>query len=461
MTVIISNRGPYRFVPNADGGFDPRPGAGGVASALGPLLTSGAAGPDAKWIAAALDDGDRAAMRADATRASAITLDLIDLDPRSYRLYYDVVSNGVLWFLHHGLFDLPRRPRFDKHFREAWLGYEAVNQCFADAAAEAANDGDVVLVQDYHLALVPQMLRELRPDLRVSHFTHTAFCGPNSIRVLPHDVASAICRSMSGGPAGFHAARWARAYEASAREILGAEAPIAPSFVSPIAPDADALSDLNASPSADAAREELRETVGDRKLLVRADRIDPSKNILRGFAAFDLLLDAHAEHRERVVFVARLTESRQTLPEYLAYRSEVEIAADRVNERWGTKDWVPVVLDTRDDYARTVGTLSVADVVLVNPVKDGLNLVAKEAPMVSTRDAVLCLSQEAGAWDELGEAALPVHPYDLEQTAASLHTALTMPDDERGSRARRLREIVASHRPRDWLDDQLKAARAS
>jgi trehalose 6-phosphate synthase len=461
VTVVISNRGPYRFVPSSDGGFDMQPGVGGVASALGPLLTSGAAGADATWIAAALDDGDRAAMAAGATRVSAITLDLIDLDPTAYRLYYDVVSNGVLWFLHHGLFDLPRRPRFDRHFREAWLGYEAINRAFADAATEAASDGDVVLVQDYHLALVPQMLREQRPDLHVAHFTHTPFCGPNSIRVLPYDVSAAICASLAGGAAGFHSARWARAYEASAREVLGAEAPIAPAFVSPISPDPDELKEQCASPSGVQARAEFQDLAGGRKLVVRADRIDPSKNILRGFAAFDVLLESHPEWREQVVFVARLTESRQTLPEYLAYRSEVEFAARRVNERWSAGDWQPVVLETLDDFARTVGALSVADVVLVNPVKDGLNLVAKEAPLVNDRDGVLCLSQEAGAWDELGEAALPVHPFDLEQTAAALDTALRMPDDERARRARRLREIVASRRPRDWLDDQLRAAQAS
>ena len=461
MTVVVSNRGPYRFVPKPDGSFDTQPGAGGVASALGPLLTSGAAGDDASWIAAALDDGDRAAMAAGGARAGAITLHLIELDAAAYRLYYDVVSNGVLWFLHHGLFDLPRRPRFDRRFREAWVAYESVNQAFADAAAEAAGEGDEVLVQDYHLALVPRMLREQRPDLRIAHFTHTAFCGPNSIRVLPDDVANAICHSLAGGAAGFHSARWARAYEASAREILGAEAPIAPTFVSAIAPDSAALSDLRASESGQSARAQLQELAGDRKLVVRADRIDPSKNIARGFAAFDLLLEHRPEWRERVVFVARLTESRQTLPEYLAYANEVELAARRVNERWSAGDWQPVVLDIGDDYGRTVGALSVADVVLVNPLKDGLNLVAKEVPLVSDRFGVLCLSREAGAWDELGEAAVEVHPFDLEQTATALQTALEMPDDERAARSNRLRELVESHQPKDWLDDQLRAARAS
>jgi trehalose 6-phosphate synthase len=281
------------------------------------------------------------------------------------------------------------------------------------------------------------------------------------MRVLPRDVATAICHSLAGGPAGFHAARWARAYEASAREILGADAPVAPTFVSPIAPDAESLHELSVSAAAQAARDELQTLAAGRKLLVRADRIDPSKNVVRGFAAFDLLLESHPECRDRVVFVARLTESRQTLPEYLAYDNEVEQAARRVNERWATDDWQPVVVDKGDDYARTVAALSIADVVLVNPVKDGLNLVAKEAPLVNERNAVLCLSEEAGSWDELGEAALSVQPFDLEQTAESVYTALVMPNDERELRATRLRQIVSSHQPKNWLDDQLRAARAS
>ena len=194
---------------------------------------------------------------------------------------------------------------------------------------------------------------------------------------------------------------------------------------------------------------------------MRADRVDPSKNIVRGFEAYDLLLDKHPEWRERVVFVARLTASRRSMPEYLAYTHDVEQAVQRVNERWSTRDWQPVVVETQDDYTRTVAALTRSDVLLVNPLKDGLNLVAKEGALLNQRDGVLCLSRDAGAWDELGEAAEPVHPYDLSQTAASLHIALSMPKKERAARASRLRELTAARSPRDWLNDQLSAARAS
>jgi len=368
------------------------------------------------------------------------------------------VSNATLWFLHHGLFDLPRRPRFDEHFRAAWDAYVAVNRAFADTVvAEAAAD-ETVLVHDYQLALVPGMVRAARPDLALLHFTHTPFCGPNSIRVLPTDIAVDLCRSMASVPTGFHTARWAQAYDASARTMLGLEAPIMPSFASPLGPDPDALADDAAQATASGAVSELDEIVGGRKLIVRTDRIDPSKNIVRGFLAYDEMLAAHPELRERVVFVARLTPTRGSLAEYLGYRQEVDRTAARVNERWARDDWQPIVIDDRDDYERSVAAFIRYDVLFVNPVKDGLNLVAKEGPLVNDRAGVLCLSPEAGSADELGEAAVAVHPYDIAQAAVALHDALVMPDAERHARAQRLRELVARHTPRSWLDDLITHA---
>jgi len=363
----------------------------------------------------------------------------------------------VLWFLYHGLFDLARRPRFDRHLRDAWDGYVAVNAAFAQAITDDAADGERVLVHDYHLALVPGMVRAERPDLRLTHFTHTPFCGPNSIRVLPTDMAEALCGSMASVPCGFHTARWARAYVASATDVLGRE-PTAP-YAAPLGPDPAALARLAASPAAVRAAAELDELVGDRKLVLRSDRIDLSKNIVRGFHVFDELLRTHPEWRRRVVFVAMLNRSRSSLAEYLAYETEVEQAAQRVNERWGTPDWQPVVTDTRDDYEQTIAGLTRFDALLVNPVKDGLNLVAKEGPLLNRRDGVVLLSPEAGAYDELADAVVAIHPYDIEQGAHAMHVALTMPDDERAARAVRLCDLAEVHTPQTWLHELLNHAR--
>jgi trehalose 6-phosphate synthase len=455
--MLVTHRGPYRFSERGDGSFAAKRGAGGLVSALLPLVQRDDIGGRPSWVAAAIDDGDRAAVAAGAATVPGLDLHLLDLDPALHRMHYDVISNAVLWFLHHGLFDLARRPRFDRHLREAWEGYVAVNAAFADVVLQRAPEGEQVLVHDYHLALVPGMVRAVRSDLRLTHFTHTPFCGPNAIRVLPTDMAEAMCASMGAVTAGFHTERWATAYAASAREVLGRD--VTAPYAAPLGPDPDALAELAASDGTARAAAEIDELVGDRKLLLRSDRIDLSKNIVRGFHVFDAFLDTHADCRERVVFVAMLNRSRSNLAEYLAYEQEVDQAAARVNERWATRDWQPVVVDTRDDYEQTIAGFTRYDALLVNPVKDGLNLVAKEGPLVNRRDGVVALSPEAGAYDELHDAVVAVHPYDIEQGANALHRALTMPSDERAARAKTLCELAAAHTPRTWLDELLSQAR--
>jgi trehalose 6-phosphate synthase len=454
--LVISNRGPFRFEREPDGTFTPRPGAGGVVSALTPLVQ--AVPEKITWVAAALTDGDRAAAAAGAAEVEGMTLDLLDVDPATGRLYYDVVSNATLWFLHHGLFDLPRRPRFDRRWREAWDAFVDVNRRFADQAAESAGPGDVVLVQDYQLCLVPGVLRAARPDLRIVHFSHTPFCEPGLIRVLPDDVAETLCSSMAAVPCGFHTTRWAAAYEGCVRNVLGPDAPFAGAFAAPLAPDAPALHSIAGSDAARTAGAELDELVGDRALLLRIDRIDPSKNVVRGFVAYDHLLEEHPEWRERVVFVAMLNASRESLAEYAAYRQEVAQAVERVNDHWATASWQPVVLDERDDFARSIAGLGRYDVLLVNALKDGMNLVAKEGPLLNRRDGVVCLSPEAGAYDELHSAVVRTHPYDIDQTAGALHRALSMPQAERAETAGRLRALAGARTTRDWFDDLVRQA---
>jgi len=452
--IVVSHRGPYSFTRREDGTFEVRRGAGGVVTALAPLL----ARHGHLWVAAALTDDDRAALREGAAHDDDIDLALLNIDPDLHRLHYDLVSNAVLWFLHHDLFDLPRRPRFDHRFLEAWDAYVEVNRVFANATLERASERDVVLVQDYQLSLVPGMLRGARPDLRVAHFTHTPFCGRDGIRVLPDAVARDLCTSMAGGPAGFHTARWAARYHASVDEILGVDAP---AFAASFGPERESLEEVARSDAAAAARTSLRELVGDRRILLRTDRMEPSKNIVRGFLAYDRMLELHPEWRDRVVFVAYLYPSREGLAEYLAYAQEVEQAAARVNERWARGDWTPVLVDSRDDFPRSVAGLQSYDVLLVNPIKDGLNLVAKEGPILNRNDGVLCLSREAGAYVELAEGALGINPYDLEQTAHAMEAALGMDLDERRSRSKTLKDLAAARTPHDWLMDQLAAVGAS
>jgi trehalose 6-phosphate synthase len=453
--IVVSHRGPYRFDEADDGSFFARRGAGGVVSALAPLLADN---DDACWIAAAISDDDRAAAAAGAAAGLGIDLELLALDDDQHRLHYEVIANGVLWFLHHGMFDRVRNPSFNLAFRDAWDAYVAVNHEFAEAVAARATAHEIVLVQDYQLFLVPAMVRALRSDLRVVHFTHTPFCGPDDIGILPDDVAAAICASLTSGPAGFHTARWSEAYLASARAVLGRSARVAPAFAAPLGPDVADLEAVGRSAEARAASSRLADLVGERQVIMRTERIEPSKNIVRGFLAFDRLLEARPGLRGRVVFVAMVYPSRQTLPEYTAYANEMHSVVARVNDRWASREWTPILLDDRDDFARTVAGFERYDVLLVNALRDGLNLVAKEGPALNRRDGVLCLSPEVGAYAELERAVLPVHPYDIEQAAGALDLALAMPLDERATRAAHLRELATARSPRDWLADLVSHA---
>jgi trehalose 6-phosphate synthase len=449
--VIASNRGPLSFALDDAGRPVPAGSAGGLAAALHPQLE----GSGATWVACAMSEADRRATAEGLMTERGLRLVTVQPDPDTYRMAYDVVANATLWFLHHHLFDLGRRPRFDRHFADAWDAYRAFNASFASVVADGAARGATVLVQDYHLCLVPRMLAEQRPDVQTVHFTHTPFCDPNMLRVLPSAVARELVDGMTAGSAcGFHTARWEAAFRACCEET-GVDP--GRTFVSPLTPDPHHLAERAASAECVSAGERLDQLLRGRRMVLRVDRIEPAKNLLRGFWAFDELLRARPDLRGQVVLLALAYSSRPSLAEYLAYRAEVEHAARRVNDTWANEDWAPIILDVADDPGRSVAALVRYDVLLVNPLRDGLNLVAKEGPLLNATDGVLALSREAGAFAELGEQALEVNPFDVAGTAAVLARALEMPPEERAWRAGALRAVVSQRKPGEWLADQLAA----
>jgi len=451
--VLVSNRGPVTFERADDGTLTTKRGAGGLVSGIAPLVTQ----TDVTWLAAAMGDADREAASGGVVDADGFRVRLLDLEPETFRLAYDVVSNEVLWFAHHGLWDLTREPAFDASWPDAWDAYRQVNHAFADAVAEAAPEGASVLVQDYHLCLVATRLRAIRPDLASVHFHHTPFAPPVWLSALPDAAARELLEGLADHRAcGFHSQRWAEDFRSSARAVAGIEPD---TFVAPLASDPADIRDAAASPECVAAGRALEEVVQDRSVIGRVDRVELSKNLLRGFRAYAELLDAHPEHRERVVFVANAYASRSGVPGYSAYRERIEHDVREINDQFGRDGWEPIVLDVEDDFPRSVALLRRADVLLVNPIRDGLNLVASEGALVNERDAVLALSPEAGAWERFGAAALRTPPFDVAGTAAVLHAALTMPSAERADRAARLRAIAEARTPAHWLDDQLTAAR--
>ncbi|MGH9120934.1 MAG: trehalose-6-phosphate synthase, partial [Acidimicrobiales bacterium] len=419
----------------------------GLVTTLGP----GARTYNALWMSAEVGPTDVPVVVHGGFRTGAV-----GVTEEDYRAFYDVISNKTLWYCLHGLWDRPRLPRFDSTWHGAWGRFRAVNMTFARAAADKAARGATVLVQDYHLSLVPGMLRDLRPDLRVSCFLHTPWCSPAELATLPDAVVVELLSGLSsGGSVGFHSSRWAEAFAACCEAVLD-EAPDV--FVSPAAADRAHLDEMAGSADCSAQMERLDRLAGGRQLIARVDRIEPSKNILRGLWAYDEMLESLPEVRGEVVLGAFMYPSRAALAEYQAYRQEVITLANRVNDRWATKSWTPILFDTDDSPARSVAALRRADVLLVNPVRDGLNLVAMEGALVSDRHSTLVLSREAGCADELGGFSLVINPFDVTATAAALAAGLLAPEAERVSRAEGLRKAASARTPLEWFDSLLASA---
>ncbi|WP_329519353.1 alpha,alpha-trehalose-phosphate synthase (UDP-forming) [Spirillospora sp. NBC_01491] len=478
--LVASNRGPVSFSLSDDGALTMRRGGGGLVSGLA-AVTGSPEGPgtaeDVLWVCAALSDGDRSAARAVTdgrldraghdTGGAAVRM--LDIPAATFQRAYNAVANSTLWFVHHLLYDTPRSPHFDARARRDWQSYEAYNAAFADALARDAAQGAKAAVQDYHLSLAPRMLRDRRPDLKIVHFSHTPWAPPEYYRLLPDDIGEQILDGILGADhAGFLTERWAAAFLDCCEHLPGTKVDrlaqtvtrgghVTRIGVHGLGVDADALRRRAAEEDVAARVRSLRAQVGGRQLIVRVDRTELSKNIVRGLAAYREMLVNHPEWRGRVVHLAFAYPSRYDLPEYRAYTAAVQQAAEQIIDEFGTPDWDPLILQVNDDYPRSLAAYRIADVLLVNPIRDGMNLIAKEGPVLSDRGCALVLSREAGAAAELAEDALMVNPYDVSQTAEALHRALLMPPGAREERCRRLAVAATALPPQQWFADQLAA----
>jgi trehalose 6-phosphate synthase len=457
--IVVSNRGPVSYGRAADGTRTAKRGGGGLVTALRSLVQY----HDVTWLASAITEEDRAAAGEtfDETAAdgSPYRVRLVAHDRQAYDWYYNVVANPMLWFVQHSLWELPYAPRIDAAFHRAWAeGYVAVNAGFAAAVeAELERTPDAaVFFHDYHLYLAPRMVRERRPDAALMHFVHIPWPQPDYWSILPKEVRCAIHDGLIANDViGFHTERWRRNFIYSVRELLGEDI-TAKTVTAPISVDAAEFFGLAQSEAVLRAEQEI---LADRpeKLVVRVDRTDPSKNIVRGFRAFELYLDAHPEMHRRVGMLALLDPSRQDIPEYAEYLGAIQREARRVNDRFQQRGWRPIDLEIADDFARSVAAYKQFDVLLVNAIFDGMNLVAKEAPLVNEREGVVVLSENAGAHAELGEWALTVNPFDVEGQAEAIGNALAMDVGERRARLEGIRTHVREHDLNRWTDTLLAA----
>ena len=480
--IIAANRGPVSFELDEQGQLLSKRRGGGLVTAL----TGLAQHVDATWIAAATTEGDFQWQEGDVElgeNGESIRVKFVTPDPAAYDKYYNQISNPLLWFLQHNMWNIAYNPTFDRDTWRAWDdGYVVVNDLFAEAIAQqilANKSPSLVMLQDYQLYLVPSLLRKRmrryrkpgkKPRYTISHFVHIPWPGEEDWGFLPPAIRRQILESLCavdllgfqtrddglnfirsveshlpGAHTNFRRGRiWYRNHATYIRDF-------------PISIDVDALRQMAESEGVEMYREQLEMIMDGRQVIVRVDRTEPSKNIVRGFEAFEELIENHPEHIGRVVFLALMAPSRLDVEEYQFYLDKLMAAAGRVNAKHGTSQWEPIRVLVGNNYPRAVAALQLYDVLLVNSIADGMNLVAKEGPIVNQRDGAVILSERTGARQQLAPGSIVIAPSDVYATAEAMHQALTMEADIRHERAARLKWIVEREDITDWLCRQLEA----
>ena len=467
--VLVSNRGPVTY--QEDGSI--KRGTGGLVTAL----TGLASHRDAIWIASAMTDRDEEVSEEHGNRPFSVEaphggefrVRFVASDPEAYDGFYNVIANPMLWFIQHYLWDQSNAPDIRRQEVEAFHdGYNVVNEDLARAVLEEIDGQEepVVMIHDYHFYTLPGMIRRERPDVFLHHFIHIPWTQPDAWRVLPKAIRDQIFHGLLANDiVGFHTRSYRRNFLQCCRDLMDLDVDMEAGVVHlsdrdvwvrayPLPIDYEATRSTAARDRVTEFEEKLLKRRREFSIL-RVDRADLSKNVLRGFTGFDIFLEQHPEFSERITFTAQLMPSRTDVPEYAEYLERIEALVAVVNHRHGTPDWMPIHLKLRDDLEEAMSNYKHYDVMMVNAMFDGMNLVAKEGPLVNERDGVSILSENTGAHEELGEFSLSVNPFDVQELADAIYTALTMSGDERARRAKGLKEIVTSRDPGDWIDDQI------
>lgn len=469
--IIASNRGPMEYRVEADGSLVAQRGGGGMVTAL----ISAARFVPATWVASAMTDGDRlAAENSDGSLLQVpdneIYVRFVTVPQSTYQRHYYVFCNPLLWFVQHFMWNTPRTPNIGRAVYEAWeSGYIPVNEAIAEAVVSEAKrqpEPPYVLLQDYHLYLAPAMVRREVPDATILHFTHIPWPGPRYWGVLPEFMRRRIHEDLcSADIVGLQTVGDTRNFLHCCEALLeGVDIDYGRSLVSfrgrttrvrayPISIDAVGLERYAASAEVEEYKQRLRPAVKG-QTIVRVDRSEPSKNIIRGLRAYELLLERYPEMRREITFVQFLVPSRSELGVYQTYTDEIFELIDSINDHFGDLEWQPIRVFYEDNYPQAIAGMSLYDVLLVNPIIDGMNLVSKEGPLVNENDGVLILSELAGSFEQLSPYCIPIAPTDLEGTVRALHTALTMPAEERRRRAEALKSQIRDEDIVSWLERQ-------
>ncbi len=474
--IIASNRGPVEHYVGPSGRAEARRGSGGIVTALNSLAQTA----QFTWVASAMGEGDR--QIAGASPGSAyksplpghkIDLRYVVTPRRVYHKYYNVFCNPLLWFLQHYMWNPPYNPNVDASVHDAWqAGYVPVNEAFAQAVIEQARENDlppVVIGHDYHLYLLPELVRREIPEAVIQHFVHIPWPTPRYWQMIPAYITRQICASLTSADiVGFQTNQDRQSFFDTVEEFIpGARVDREEwcvhnaghtTYVNlyPLSINVAEVQRIANSTRAQEHAEKLLESRNGTATIVRIDRAEPNKNVVRGFRAYELLLSRHPELHGKVHFLAFLVPSRTHIRQYQRYMEEIRQVVATINETFGAEDWQPIVTFMENNYTQAIAGMKLYDVLLVNTIMEGMNLVAKEGPVVNTRDGVLVLSQTSGAYRQLAEAALPVSPTDIEGTMEALYQAIVMPAEERKRRAAILSEAVNREDINHWICRQLE-----
>ncbi|MDA0732984.1 MAG: hypothetical protein BZY73_06445 [SAR202 cluster bacterium Casp-Chloro-G3] len=473
--IVASNRGPVEHSMNPDGLPEARRGSGSLVTALGALTQSA----EFTWISSAMGEGDRVISNngqgphlKSPLPGHQINLRYVVTPRRVYHKYYNVMCNPLLWFLQHYMWNPPYNPNVDASIHDAWRsGYIAVNQAFARAVIEEAQASGlppVVIGHDYHLYLLPEFVRKEIPEAIIQHFIHIPWPTPRYWQMIPRYIITEICSSLCRADVvGFQTPQDRQSFLDSVEEFLP-EATVdrvqhlvcfeqqkTQVEVYPISINVADVQRIASSPRAVEYESRLRPLCND-TTIVRIDRAEPNKNVIRGFRAYELLLSRHPELHRKVTFLAFLVPSRTHIRQYQRYMDEIQQTIDQVNRALGDAEWQPIRAFIENNYTQAIAGMKLYDVLLANTIIEGMNLVAKEGPVVNSRDGVLVLSESSGAYPQLKKDALSVSPTDIEGTMETLYQAIQMPAAERQQRALALSKSIQLEDLNHWIISQLQ-----
>ena len=473
--ILASNRGPVEHQMSPEGRPEARRGSGNVVTAFNTLSQM----VEFTWVASAMGEGDRVvsnngqnARIKSTLPGHRINLRYVVTPRRVYHKYYNVICNPLLWFLQHYMWNPPYNPNIDASIHDAWNGgYLAVNQAFAQAVIEEAQGSErppIIISHDYHLYLMAEYVRQEIPEAIIHHFVHIPWPTPRYWQMIPNYIIRQICASLCRSDLlGFQTPQDRRSFLDTVEEFLP-EAEVdrkenavlreeqkTEVKVYPISINVAEVQRIANSPRALEYEARLRQFLGD-TTIVRIDRAEPNKNVVRGFKAYELLLSRHPELHGKVTFLAFLVPSRTHIRQYQRYMDEINQLIDQVNRTFGSEEWQPIRAFMENNYSQAIAGMKLYDVLLVNSIIEGMNLVAKEGPVVNTRDGVLILSESSGAHHQLLQDALSVCPTDIEGTTETMYQAVQMSAEERKERAANLADTVRREDNNHWLHRQLE-----